>query len=48
MAENRAVRRASITYEGYMSTATHSIGMVFIWATYLAHKHVPVTTLRQI
>ena len=46
-AENRAVRRATITYEGYMSTAIHSIGMVFIWATYLVHKHVPVTTLRE-
>ena len=30
-----------------MSTAIHSIGMVFIWATYLAHKHVAVTTLRE-
>jgi hypothetical protein len=46
-AENRAVRRAAITYEGYMSTAIHSIGAVFIWATYLAHKHVAVTTLRK-
>jgi hypothetical protein len=46
-AENRAVRRATITYEGYMSTAIHSIGAVFIWATYLAHKHVAVTTLRK-
>jgi hypothetical protein len=46
-AENRAVRRATITYEGYMSTAIHSIGAVFIWATYLAHKHVAVTTLRE-
>ena len=46
-AENRALRRATITYEGYMSTAIHSIGMVFIWATYLAHKHVAVTTLRE-
>lgn len=45
-AENRAVRRP-ITYEGYMGTAIHSIGMVFIWITYLAHKHVPVTTLRE-
>jgi hypothetical protein len=45
-AENRAVRRATTTYEGYMSTAIHSIGMVFIWATYLAHKHVAVATLR--
>jgi hypothetical protein len=47
-AENRAVRRATITYEGYMSTAIHSIGMVFIWATYLAHKHVAVTTLHEV
>ena len=46
-AENRAVRRATTTYEAYMNTAIHSIGMVFIWATYLAHKHVPVTTLRE-
>ena len=30
-----------------MSTAIHSIGMVFIWTTYLAHKHVAVTTLRE-
>jgi len=46
-AENRAVRRARIAYEGYMSVAIHSIGMVFIWATYLAHKHVAVTALRE-
>ena len=45
--ENRAVKKAAITYEGYMSTAIHSIGAVFIWATYLAHKHVAVTTLRK-
>jgi hypothetical protein len=46
-AENRAVRRATITYEEYMRTAIHSVGMVFIWATYLAHEHVPMTTLRK-
>jgi len=46
-AENRAVKRATITYDGYMSAAIHSIGMVFTWATYLAHKHVPVTMLRE-
>ena len=46
-AENRAVRRATITYEEYMGTAIHSIGMVFIWATYLANKRVPVTRLRE-
>jgi len=46
-AENRAVRRATITYEGYMSTAIQSIGMVFFWATYLAQKHVPVAALRK-
>jgi hypothetical protein len=46
-AENRAVRRPTITYEEYMTTAIHSIGMVFIWAIYLAQKHVPVTTLRE-
>jgi len=44
--ENRAVRRSTITYEGYMNTAIRSIGMVYVWATYLAHKHVAVTTLR--
>jgi len=46
-AENRALRRATITYEEYMRTAIHSIGMVFIWATYLAHAHVRLTTLRE-
>ena len=46
-AENRLLRRGTITYEEYMSTAVNSIGMAFIWATYLAHKHVPVTTLRE-
>ena len=46
-AENRSHRRASRTYEEYMGTAIHSIGMVFIWATYLAHEHLPVTTLRE-
>ena len=46
-AENRAVRRAGITYEEYMRTAIQSIGMVFIWATYLAHEHVPMTALRE-
>jgi hypothetical protein len=46
-AENRAFRRSTITYEGYMSVAVQSIGMAFIWATYLAAKHVPVTTLRE-
>jgi hypothetical protein len=46
-AENRAARRATITYEEYMRTAIHSIGMVFIWATYLAHAHVPMTTIHE-
>jgi hypothetical protein len=46
-AENRSSRRATITYDEYMRTAIHSIGMVFIWATYLAHEHVPMTTIRE-
>ena len=46
-AENRAVMRATITYDEYMSMAIQSIGMVFIWATYLAHKRLAVTTLRE-
>jgi hypothetical protein len=45
--ENRAVKKATLTYDSYMRTAIHSIGMVYFWATYLAHKHVPVTTLRE-
>jgi hypothetical protein len=44
-AENQAVRRGTITYEEYMRTAIQSIGIVFIWATWLAHEHVPMTTL---
>ena len=47
-AENRSLRRATITYEEYMRTAVHSIGMAFIWATYLAHEHVPMTTMREV
>ena len=46
-AENRSLRSATITYEEYMRTAIHSIGMVFIWTTYLAHEHVPMTTMRE-
>jgi hypothetical protein len=44
-AETRVVRRATITYDEYMRTATQSIGMVFIWATWLAYEHVSMTTL---
>jgi len=46
-AENRSLRRATSSYEDYMRTAVYSIGMVFIWATYLAHEHLPATTLRE-
>lgn len=45
-AENRAARRATITYEEYMRTAIQSIGMTFFWATYLANERVPMTTVR--
>jgi len=45
--ENRSVRRATISYEEYMGTAIHSIGMVFIWATYLAHEHVRMAMVRE-
>lgn len=47
-AENRAIRRAGINYEDYMRTAILSIGVVFIWATYLAHERVPMATLREL
>ena len=46
--ENRTVRQATITYDEYMRTAVHSIGMVFIWATYLAHERVAMTTVRKV
>jgi hypothetical protein len=46
-AENRGVRRATITYDEYMGTAVRSIGMLFFWSTYLAHEHVPMATLRE-
>jgi hypothetical protein len=48
VAENRLVRSATISYENYMRTAIYSIGMVFIWATYLVHEHVPMTTMLEI
>ena len=47
-AESRSLRRATTTYEEYMRTAIHSIGMVFIWTTYLVHEHVPMTTMRDL
>ena len=47
-AENRSLRRETSSYEEYMRTAVHSIGMVFIWATYLAHEQLPLTTLREV
>jgi len=46
--ENRAIRRATITYDEYMRSAVDSMGMVFIWTTYLANRHVPMTTLREL
>lgn len=45
-AENRAIRRADVTYDEYMRTAIHSVGMVFVWSTYLAHKNVPLSAMR--
>ena len=45
-AENRSLRRDTISYEEYMRTAVHSIGMIFIWATYLAHEQLPLAALR--
>ena len=47
-AENRSFRRATNSYEVYMRTAVHSIGMVFLWATYLVHEQLPAATLREI
>lgn len=44
--ENRAIRRAEVGFDEYMHTAIHSIGMVFIWSTYLVHKNVPLGTIR--
>jgi len=47
-AESRSLgRRAAMTYAEYMRTAIQSIGMVFIWATYLAHEHVPMAAIRE-
>ena len=46
-AENRSLRSGASSYEEYMRTAIHSIGMVFIWVTYLAHERVPMTTIRE-
>lgn len=45
-AENRAIRRADISFDEYMETAVHSIGMIFVWSTYLVHKNVPISTIR--
>jgi hypothetical protein len=44
-AENRIVRSAGVGFDEYMDVAVHSIGMVFVWSTYLVHKNVPPSTL---
>jgi hypothetical protein len=44
-AENRISRSAALTLDDYMRTAVHSIGMVFIWSTYLVLKNVPLSTI---
>lgn len=44
--ESRAARRTDLGIDEYMHTAIHSIGMVFVWATYFVHKGVPLKTLR--
>jgi hypothetical protein len=44
-AENRLVRSATLTLDEYLHAAVHSIGMVFIWSTYLVHKGVPPNTM---
>lgn len=46
VAENRAARLGELGFDEYMRTAVHSIGMVFLWSTYLVHKGVPPGTLR--
>lgn len=46
--ENRIARQTDLGFHEYMRTAVHSIGMIFVWSTYLAHKGVPVSTLREI
>ena len=47
-AENRAVRGAPASFDDYMHTAVHSIGMMFVWSTYLVHKNVPISTIHNV
>jgi hypothetical protein len=45
-AENRVARTVDVTFDEYMDTAVHSIGVAFVWSTYLVHKDVSPSTLR--
>jgi hypothetical protein len=44
-AENRVTRDAKLTLDECMDRAVYSIGMIFIWSTYLVHKNVPLSTM---
>jgi hypothetical protein len=45
-ADNRAMTRAPAGFDEYMRTAIHSMGIVFVWSTYLVHKKVSMRTIR--
>lgn len=45
-AENRTTRQAHVSFDQYMQTAVHSVGILLIWSTYLVHKNVPLETMR--
>jgi hypothetical protein len=44
-ADNRSTMRAAVGFDDYMRTAIHSIGIVFVWSTYLVHKNVSMGTI---
>jgi hypothetical protein len=46
--ENRVLRSGTVTFDEYMHTAVHSIGIAFVWSTYLVHKKVPLSTIHAI
>jgi hypothetical protein len=47
-ADNRTVMRSGVGFDEYMHTAIHSIGIIFIWSTYLVHKNVSMSTIRAV
>lgn len=46
--ENQILREKNTTFNEYMNVSVNSVGIMFIWATYLLKKNISKTELRKI